>query len=261
MGKVTNPGTIGTRELRGKSPMFPRLCVLGLLILFCSVFYYFGELVDYFKWDSLRWDIFYTVHDIHRLLFLAPIIYAAYAFGLRATIIVTLISGGIWIPRALFISPYSFPLLRAILSLVVEGGTGLLAAFMLRQYRRTAFLERENKTERDTLLNILNRMTDGVLIIGPDYRVKFANEVMKRSFGPVNGLTCHKYIFHGVEPCAEKCRLRHVIAGATERWEYIMPDGTAFEAVASPYTDADGTECQLSVYHDITHLKKLDRVK
>jgi len=119
-----------------------------------------------------------------------------------------------------------------------EGGTGLLTAV----YRRTACLEREIKADRDTLLNILNRMTDGVLIIGPDYRVKFTNEVMKKRFGTVNGLPCYTYIFHNVEPCAEKCRLRYVIAGATERWEYIMPDGTAFEAVASPYTDVDGTE-------------------
>ena len=49
--------------------------ILLCLVAFCTLFYYFGELVDFHGWESLRRGFFYGVHDVHRLLFLAPIIY------------------------------------------------------------------------------------------------------------------------------------------------------------------------------------------
>ena len=57
----------------------------GLFVLFglCALGYYFGELVDFAGWEALRWDFLYGVHDAHRLLFLMPIIYAGYVFGVK----------------------------------------------------------------------------------------------------------------------------------------------------------------------------------
>ena len=243
-----------------KDPMFYRLYILGLLLFFCTLFYYFGEIVDYFKWDELRWDVFYVVHDVHRLLFLAPIIYAAHVFGLKATIIITLVSGGIWMPRAIFISPYPSPLLRAILFLVAEGGIGILTAMNLRQNRLIKRLEIEVRTDRDRLQDILKRMTDGVVIIGPDYKIKYANDAMKKVFGEGNSLPCYKYIYHYLEPCGDKCQLQDVIKGKTARWEYSFPDGTTYEVEASPCLDSEGVMCQLSTYRNITHLKKAQKV-
>ena len=51
---------------------------------FCTLFYYFGELVEWAGWEPLRLEFFYSVHDSHRLLFLAPLIYASYVFGMKA---------------------------------------------------------------------------------------------------------------------------------------------------------------------------------
>lgn len=242
-----------------KDPMFYRLYILGLLIIFCALFYYFGEIVDYFKLTSLHWDIWYTVHDIHRLLFLAPILYAARVFGLRASIIVTLVSGAIWMPRALFISPYSFPLVRVVFSLVVEGGTGALMAITVRQKHRIERLEKDVRTDRDRLLGMLERMTDGVTIVGQDYRLRFVNNAMKKEFGQADGMRCYKYIYHYVEPCGGQCRLPDVIKGATARWEYVLPDGTTYEVMACPYNDTNGDKCQLATYRNITHLKSAQK--
>lgn len=255
-GDASRPSTSQLVISGLKDPMFYRLYILGLLIIFCSLFYYFGEIVDYFKWTSLHWDIWYTVHDMHRLLFLAPILYAARVFGLRASIIVTLVSGGIWMPRALFISPYSFPVLRAVFTLVVEGVTGFLMAISVRQNRRIERLEKEVRTDRDRLLDILKRMTDGVAIVGQDYRLRFVNEAMRKEFGEADGMPCYKYIYHYVEPCSERCPMKDVIARGNGRWEYKLPDGTTYEVVASLYTDADGEKCQLATYRNVTHLKK-----
>ena len=53
-----------------------RLFILPLLLVFCTLFYYFGELVEWAAWDALRSNFFYGIHDVHRLLFLMPIAYA-----------------------------------------------------------------------------------------------------------------------------------------------------------------------------------------
>jgi PAS domain-containing protein len=243
-----------------KDTMFYRLYILGLLLFFCTLFDYFGELVDYLDIDSLRWDIFYVVHDVHRLLFLAPILYAAHVFGLRAAIIITIISGGIWLPRAIFFSPYPSPLLRAILFLVGEGVTGYLTASTLNKNRVIEKLEHDVRVDRDRLQNILKRMTDGVIIVGPDYKVRFVNETMKQSFGEANGLPCYKYIYHFLEPCDPSCPIQEVLKGKSAAWDYSFPDGTTFEVEASPYIDSDGVTCQLATYRDVTRLRKSTKV-
>jgi len=102
--------------------------MLGIL----SLFYYFGELVDFAGWESLRWEFFYSVHDVHRLLFLIPIIYAAYVFGIKATIIIAIISLIIFLPRALFVSTYPDALARMLIFILISGAIGYLIAILCR---------------------------------------------------------------------------------------------------------------------------------
>jgi hypothetical protein len=121
--------------------------LLFFIFLICCIFYYFGEIVDFFNWDSLRWEFFYSVHDIHRLLFLVPIIYTAYYFGTRPTIIIILLTICAFLPRALFISPYPDPLLRASLFTVIAAVLGILFARECdRRKRLERLLEKDNKT-------------------------------------------------------------------------------------------------------------------
>jgi len=98
-----------------------------------TLFYYFGELIDFAGWEALRWSFFYTVHDVHRMLFLIPIIYAAYVFGVRASLIITIIVLATFLPRALFISPYPDPLARMLVFTVAAGIMGYLTAYARRE--------------------------------------------------------------------------------------------------------------------------------
>src|SRR4030042_5859200 len=91
----------GSNHARAYKPF-----ILPLLLIICTIFYYSGELVDWAAWDALRTGFFYGVHDIHRLLFLAPIIYAGYTARVRGALIITLVSFMIFLPRAFFVSPY-----------------------------------------------------------------------------------------------------------------------------------------------------------
>ena len=116
-----------------------KLFILPLLLVVCTLFYYFGELVDWAAWDSLRNNFFYGIHDVHRLLFLAPIVYAGYTARVKGAIIVTLVSFIIFLPRAFFISPYPDPLLRMIIFVLFAGVIGYLVARlhnMQDKYRR-----------------------------------------------------------------------------------------------------------------------------
>jgi ABC-type spermidine/putrescine transport system permease subunit I len=134
-----------------------RLLILGLMMLFCTLFYYFGELANFLGWGALRWHFFYSVHDFHRLLFLAPIVYAGYFFGVRAAIIITVISVNIFLPRALFISPFPDPLSRTVLFIIIAGVIGYLTG---RESERRRYLEALVKSQGKTIKDLLEKVDD-----------------------------------------------------------------------------------------------------
>jgi PAS domain-containing protein len=255
-GKTTLVREVVSTGLRSRE--FYRLYILGLLILYCGLFYYFGEIVDFFHWEALHWEFFYGVHDIHRLLFLAPILYAAYVFGIRATIIITIISADIMLPRALFVSPYPDPMARMLITIAIEGMLGYLTARNLRETERRRRLEAILRGERDKLSGILERMEDGVAIIGPDYRIRFMNPSLVKDFGQGVGSYCYEVFYKSDAPCQQICKLPDVINGTTEEWQYTFPNGQTYEVLASPFVDTDGTVCQLATYRNITRRQKAE---
>jgi len=234
-----------------------KLFILPLLIVFCTLFYYFGELVDWAAWEALRREFFYGIHDIHRLVFLAPIIYAGYVGRVKGAVIVTLVSFTIFLPRAFFISPFPDPLLRTVLFTIFAGVIGSLTGIARNKSERCHQLEAVIRRERDKLLGILERMEDGVLITGPDYRVRFVNPGMIRDFGEGVGSNCYKYLHNFDSPCDRVCKLPNVIDGEVARWEYTFPDGRTYEVLASPYLDSDGVVCQLAIFRNITQRKEV----
>jgi len=233
-----------------------RLFILPLLLVFCALFYYFGELVEWAAWDVLRSNFFYSVHDIHRLLFLAPIIYAGYMARVKGALIVTMVAFIVFLPRAFFISPYPDPLLRMLLFVIFAGVIGVLVGVIRNQSVRSQQLEAMVTTERDKLLKIVGGMADGVVITGPDYRIRFMNSKMVVAFGEGTGLTCYKHLHNLDAPCQQECHIPEVINNEEiGKWECSSPSGRTYEVVAAPYVDTDGTVCQLSIFRDITQRK------
>lgn len=234
-----------------------RLFILPLLLGFCTLFYYFGELVDWAAWEALRREFFYGIHDVHRLLFLAPIIYAGYVGRVKGAVIVTLVTFIIFLPRAFFISPFPDPILRTVLFTIIAGVIGSLTGIIRNKSERCSQFEALVRRERDKCLCILENMRDGVLITGPDYRIRFVNPSMIRDFGESTGAFCYQYLRNIDNPCAQACRLPDVIGGKVEQWEYSFPDGRTYEVLASPYTDSDGVVCQLAIFRNITQRNRV----
>ncbi len=230
-----------------------------LFVLFwdCAVLYYFGEIMDIADWH-LNWDFLYGVHDIQRLLFVIPILYAAYQFRVKGALLITLVSFIVFLPRALMVSPYPDPLLRPVLFSLIAGMVGILVGVARNESDQRRQLEELVRGERDKLMSVLDRMEDGVLIIGPDYRVRFGNPAMEREFGEGIGTYCYQYLRNSDVRCKQNCKLLKVIRGSTERLEYEISGGRTYDVIASPFTDSDGQVCQLSIFRNITQRKKVE---
>jgi hypothetical protein len=242
--------------------VYLRPLIIFILLGFCSLFYYFGELVDWAAWDALRVNFFYGIHDVHRLLFLAPIIYAGYTARVKAAIIVTLISFLIFLPRAFFISPYPDPLLRMVIFTIFAGVIGILVGIIQNQSERAKKLETQINGEKDRLLKILDGMADGVMITDRDYVIRYMNSKMIDIFGDGTGSTCYQHLHKFGAPCQQECLLLDVInTGNTGGWRCCFANDKAYEVKAAPYIDSDGTVCQISVFRDIMKHANLPKNK
>ncbi len=237
---------------------FHRIFIIFLFIYY-SVVYYFGEIVNLAGWEALRWDFFYSVHDVHRLFFLIPIIYASYVFRIKWGLLTLLASFVVFLPRAIFVSPFADPVTRMVVFIIVACIVAIITGIAANEYERRNRLEALIKIERDKLLGILERMEDGVFLVGPDYRIRFINPSMVREFGEGTGSYCYDYLKRSSGLCDRVCRLPDVIQGKTERWEYTFPDDRTYEVIASPFTDSDGQTCQLATFRNITQRKKVER--
>ena len=234
-----------------------RVFIQPSLLAFCTLFYYFGELVDWAAWEALRNQFFYGVHDIHRLLFIIPIAYAGYTARIKGAVIITLVTFIIFLPRAFFISPFPDPILRMVVFTIFAGTLGCLTGIIQNQLEWTRQLETLVESERDKLLSIVDGMADGVLMTGPDYRIRFMNSNMVSDFGEGIGSTCYKHLNKLDAPCGQDCKIQDVINDREIRkWECSFPDGRTYEAVSAPYIDSDGVVCQLSMFRNITLLKR-----
>jgi hypothetical protein len=131
-----------------------KLFILPGMLLICTAFYYMGELVDWATWNALRLEFFYGIHDIHRLLFLAPIIYAAHVARVKGALIITLVSFAIFMPRAFFISPFPDPMLRVAVFTVFAGAIGILIGICRNKTEQYRKLEALLTAEKDKLLKI-----------------------------------------------------------------------------------------------------------
>jgi PAS domain-containing protein len=228
-----------------------RFLTLPLLLLICSLVYYFGELVEWAAWDALRNEFFYGIHDVHRLLFLAPIIYAGYVGRVKGAIIVTLITFMILLPRGMLISPFPDPLLRMVLFVIIAGVIGIFTGVIRDESDKIKQLETAIKIDRDKLFNIIDSMSEGILITDPDYKIRFVNSNMVNDLGEGTGLTCYKYLFERETPCKRNCLIRKITGEKqTMKRDYKIKDKT-YKVVSTPYVDADGTVCHLSIFRKL----------
>jgi len=119
-----------------KSYRFYQLYILGILLLYSTFFYYFGEIVDLFGWEGFRWQIFYGPHHLHRIFFLIVVIYAGYMFRTRGTLIITLMALLFILPRSLLI-PLPGELIWTLLFIPIALFLGWLGAILRQRLQKS----------------------------------------------------------------------------------------------------------------------------
>jgi signal transduction histidine kinase len=76
------------------------------------------------------------VHDLHRILFLIPIMHAALVYRVHGSLVASAAFFCVVLPRALYISPYPHPMLRALLSVASTTIIGILTALWLNRFEK-----------------------------------------------------------------------------------------------------------------------------
>jgi len=134
------PGNQVSRGVRS-----PHFWVIAALMAILTLIYYAGytplaQCGSFFSNDF--------PHDLHRTLFLIPIIYAAITFRLRGALVTSFVFLCVMLPRT-FYSPYADPLGRPLLFVLFTAALGVLAAMLIDQ------VEKERKAHAE--LNIAHQ--------------------------------------------------------------------------------------------------------
>jgi len=122
-------------DQRPRGMRSPHFWVIAALMAVLTLVYYAGHtpLAHFGGFLSCTY-----VHDIHRALFLFPIIYAAVAFRGWGALSTSFLFLCVVLPRPFLCSPYVAPLLRSLLFVLLTAFLGLLIAMLIDRMEKEA---------------------------------------------------------------------------------------------------------------------------
>ncbi len=127
-----------------------------------------------------------------------------------------------------------------------------------RDITKVVELEERIKKERDNLNLIFESMADGVYLVSEGYKVEFMNKVLRDEFGDQVGSICYKAFHEREEPCP-LCKYLKVMKGKTVRWEWHSRRmNKTYDLIETPLKNMDGTISKLTIFRDITELKRAE---
>jgi PAS domain S-box-containing protein len=120
--------------------------------------------------------------------------------------------------------------------------------------------QKENalRSQRDSLMNILESTADGIYIINQDYDIEYANPTLINEFGPVDGKKCYEYLADRKDVCPY-CKNKEILKGKSVRWQWYSPKNQkTYDLMDTPLINPDGSIWKLEVFRDITEYKKTE---
>ncbi len=158
--------------------------LITLLLAVCGLVYYSGELSSSAESAQAGPQFFNTVHDLHRLFFLIPILYAGYMLRIRGALVVVAVTTAIILPRALMLSPFPDPLLRTIGFVCVAALTGVLTGISRNQVELSSRLAEQQNLLVDRLRvselkyrDLFQKARDAIWVTDMNGTVTSANNV------------------------------------------------------------------------------------
>ena len=132
MGTMNRPIEWLSEEGSSKRARNLHLPILLVLFSILAFIYYIDQTPLIKRWPFNN-TFFTGVHDLYRTLFLIPILYAAFIFRLRGSLLTSLAFFGVILPRAFYFSPYPNPVLRPVISLALSAIIGVLVTVWLNR--------------------------------------------------------------------------------------------------------------------------------
>jgi PAS domain S-box-containing protein len=112
--------------------------------------------------------------------------------------------------------------------------------------------EKAVTAQRQTFNDLLEKLPCYLVLLTPDYHVRFANKFFRERFGEDQGRRCFEYLFNRREPC-EVCETYKVLKEMRPlEWEWTGPDGHNYYIFDYPFKDTGGTDLIMEVGIDIT---------
>ena len=227
-----------------------------------------------------NWPIFNIPHGLHRGLFFIPMLYAAYKFRVKGVIVIALFSMLIFLPRALFISPYPYALLRAIMFVIVLWSSGFCLAMALNATTMRKQAEEKLRESEKILSEIVQGNSIPTFVINKEHIITHWNKAIEVLTGlpakEMYGTKKQWMPFYAkekvcmadliVDGASEEVVSRHyhrnkkssLISGAYES-ESPLPDGVWLRFTASPLYNQKGQIIgAIETLEDITGRKKAE---
>jgi PAS domain S-box-containing protein len=250
----------------------PHTWYITAIMLACSIFYYLDTITEFIGWLNLQWEIIYTAHDLHRLLFFIPVLYASYIFRTKGAVVTTSIATLIFLSRALFLSMYPDSLLRAIAFVIILGGVSILVSKLLDKISERNRVEQALQESEEKYRDLYEEAPYAYFSVGVDGHIARAN----RKATELLGYTLDKLVGRPVldlyaDTPSGRAKaqevLKRFLAGEEihdEELEMHRADGSEVWVSLSvrPIRDKEGrVVASRSAIVDITERKKLDRLK
>lgn len=155
----------------------PHLWVLACLVVLLGLVYY-GEYLNMPDWMPFGKSFFGAdyPHDLHRALFLVPMLYAAARFQLKGAIVVSLVVLGIVLPYSVAVSPNRDPILRATTFTIAASLAAVLLGLAQVRWRRL-------EEERDFISALVDTAGALVLVLDTEGRIVRFNRACERTTG------------------------------------------------------------------------------
>jgi signal transduction histidine kinase len=132
-----------------RSVRSPHFWIIVAVMAVLTLIYYAGS-TPLAQLGSFFTDAF--PHDLHRVLFLIPIIYAAVTFRLRGALGASLVFLCVVLPRT-FYSPYAAPLVRPLIFILVTAIIGVLAAVLMDRIDEEREITRRLRESQEQLVH------------------------------------------------------------------------------------------------------------
>jgi signal transduction histidine kinase len=127
----------------------PHFWIIVALMAVLVLVYYAGQ-TSLAHLGSFFTDAF--PHDLHRSLFLLPIIYAALTFRVRGALVTSFVFLCVVLPRTLY-SPYADPLVRPLIFVLFTALLGVLTAVLMDRIDEEREMVRRLKESREQLVH------------------------------------------------------------------------------------------------------------